>query len=145
MDFRLAGASIALFLAAYAQSSPLFFIFGVRLDVALVLAVLMALSFTTVFEYTVLILVGTLGLAFGVGFPQALLFFLAIFILTRGVQLVMPWQHIFLGSILVIFFSLLTYIPHLAPLALREAFCSVVLFITIYALTPSHYVRKGGY
>jgi hypothetical protein len=152
MDTRLVIASIALFLIAYVQSSPLFFAFGIKLDVVLALAVLVALSYETVSEYAVLIIAGALGLTFGIGFPQALLFFSAIFILTRGVREMAPLRPFLFGSVLVIFFSFLTYTSldwgiaaSLVSQAFREALCNVIVFATLYAFLPPRYVRKGRY
>ena len=152
MGIRLVSATAAFFFAAYAQSSPLFFAFGIKPNITLVLAVLAAFYFDTALEYFVLIFAGTLGLAFGIGFPQAILFFSAVFILTRGAREMAPLRPFISGSILIIFFSFLTYasfdwdlVVSLAPSAVREALYNVALFTALYALLPLRYVRKGRY
>ena len=149
MDTRLAGAGIALFLAAYAQASPLFMFFGVTVNVALALAVLFAFSFSTFYECGFLALLAACGLAVGIGFVPALLFFTAVFATVQGVRRALPWQPFLAGCAIVLFFSFLTYVSldwnlmaRLAPVAARDALCSVVVFAALYALIPPRYARR---
>ena len=152
MGARLVSTAIALFFTAYAQSSPLFSIFGIRPNVVLAFAVLAGFSFTVAAEYAVLVSASALGFASGIGFPQACIFFALIFMLARVVREMAPLRLFLSGSVLVIVFSFLIYtslgwdmVARLAPLAAREALCNVAVFAVLYALLPPHYVRKGKY
>ena len=149
MDTRLAGAGITLFLAAYAQVSPLFMFFGATANVALALTVLFAFSFSTFYECAFLALAAACGLAAGIGFVPALLFFAAVFAMTQGMRRAAPWQPFLAGCAIVLFFSFLTYVSldsrlmaRLAPAAARDAFCSVAVFAALYALVPPRYARR---
>ncbi|MDO8582739.1 MAG: hypothetical protein Q7R63_01975 [bacterium] len=148
MDTRLVGTGIALFLCAYAQASPLFTLFGVRVDVALALAVLTAFSFGALYECAFLVIAAAYGLSAGIGFVPALLFFAAVFAITQGVHRAMPWQPFLAGCAIVLFFSFLTYVSldsrlmvSLALPAAREAFCNVAVFAALYAFVPPRYAR----
>lgn len=152
MDTRLAGMGFALFLVAYAQASPLFTLFSVKADVALALAVLFALSFSTLYECAFLVFASACGLATGIGFVQALLFFAAVFVTTQGVRHALSWQPFLVGCVLVLFFSFLTYfstdgalLMRLAPTAMREALYNLTVFAALYALIPPRYARHGRY
>ncbi len=152
MDTRLAVTGLALFLAAYAQATPLFSLFGVKPDIALVLAVLAAFSFSSFRACAFLVLCGALGLASGAGFPQALLFFAAVFTTAQGVRRAVPWQPFLSGCAVVVFFAFLTYLSpdwnlvmRLAPQFAREALFDVTAFGALYALVPPRHARYGRY
>ncbi|MSR73795.1 MAG: hypothetical protein EXS60_01955 [Candidatus Pacebacteria bacterium] len=150
MDARLAGTGIALFLVGYAQASPLFTLFGAKANIVLALAILVAFSFNAFYEYIFLVLVAACGLAAGIGFIQAFLFFAAVFAMAQGARRALPWQPFLVGCMLVIFFSLLTYVSldwglmvRLAPPAAREALYNLMVFVALYALMPPRYARHG--
>ncbi len=145
MDSRLRPfpwiAGGALFLVAYAQTTPLFSFFFLKPNIVLALSVILALSYGTFRECVFLVVLGAIGLASGVGVPQALLFFLAIFTVTRGILYVVPWQPLPSGIVLVVLFSFITH-GHLAPLAVREALYNAAVFMALYACMPSGYARR---
>lgn len=150
MDTRLAGTGVALFFAAYAQVSPLFTFFGVKANIALAFAVLAAFSFTTLRECSFLALASACGLAAGIGFVQAILFFAAVFAMAQGMRRALPWQPFLAGAALLVFFTFLTYVSadlnlmaRLAPPAAREALYNVAVFAALYALMPPRYARHG--
>ncbi len=152
METRLVGAGTALFLVSYAQATPLFTLFGVKVNIALALAVLAAFSFNALREYALLAFAAACGLALGIGFFPALLFFVVIFATTHGVRRVFSWRPLLAGCALVIFFTLLTYfstdfglIARLAPRMAREALYNVAAFALLYALMPPRYARHGRY
>ncbi len=152
MGTRLAAAGLALFLAAYAGVTPLFSLFGTKADVALALAVLLAFSFGSFYECAFLALMGACGLAAGIGFVHALLFFSAVFAMAEGVRRAVPWRPFLAGCALVLFFSFLTYVSsdwasaaRLAPQFAREALCNLAAFAALYALMPPRNARHGRY
>lgn len=152
MDSRLGVAGIGLFLVAYAQTTPLFSVFGVELNNALALAIVLAFSYDTFYEYAFLALAGALGLASGIGFFPAILFFAVIFAVTNGVRRFVPWQPLLSGIALVLFFTFVTSISldwhlfvRLAPQFVREALFNGAVFAALYALIPPHYARQRRY
>lgn len=155
MDSRLStiiANGAALFIIAYAQTTPIFLIFGSKPNIALAFAIALAFLYTSFYECAFLVICGALGLASGVGVWQATLFFTAIFILTRGVRLVLPWQPILSGIVLTLSFSFLTYasfdwqvFARLAPQFMIEAFFNAVVFMVLYVLMPRHYAERRRY
>lgn len=152
MDSRLVYAGCALFFAAYAQLSPLFSLFGVKVDSALVLAIFFAFFVRTFFEGAFLVVCAAFGLAYGIGLIQSLLFFSAIFVVGQGVRRVVPWQPFLSGCTLVLFFSFLTYVSfdwglviRFASQFAREALYNIMLFALVYFFLSRYYARQGRY
>lgn len=152
MDARLIGMAVALFFAAYAETTPLFLLFGVKADCALALAVLAAFSFESFRECALLALAGACGLAMGGGFIPSILFFAGVFTMARAAYRAIPWQPFLVGCTLVIFFSFLTYVSadwalvmRLAPQFAREALYNVIAFAGLYLLVPSIHARNRRY
>lgn len=152
MDSRLVYAGCALFFAAYAQVSPLFSLFGVKMNSALVLAIFFAFFVRTFFEGVFLVVCAALGLAQGIGLIQSLLFFSAIFVVGQGVRRAVPWQPFLSGCALVLFFSFLTYISfdwglvaRLLPQFAYEAVYNITAFALVYFFLSRYYARQGRY
>lgn len=152
MDLRLGITGIILFLVAYAQTTPLFYFFSIKPDIVLAFAIVLAFSCRSSYQCIFFVVMGSLGLAFGIGLLESLFFFSAIFVLTQGVRLALPWQPFVSGFVLVLFFTFLTYIPlnwdiftRLAPQFAREAFCNVALFMAFHTLLLLRYERQGRY
>ncbi len=152
MDSRLAYAGCALFFTAYAQVSPLFSFFGVKVNGALVLAVFFSLFIRTVFEGVFLVVCAALGLASGIGMVLSLLFFSVIFIIGQGMRRMVPLQPLVSGCALVLFFSLVIYasldwglIVRLAPQFARDALYAMTAFIICYIFLSRYYARQGGH
>ena len=141
-----------MFFVAYAQTTPLFFVFGVVPNVALALAVAVAFSYGKPSEYAFLAVSGALGLASGIGVFAAFLFFTSIFFAAWAVRRFLPWQPLISGIALVAFFSFATYIfpdprlfPSLASQFAREIACNIALFMISHAVMSPYYARRRRY
>ena len=153
MEARLVGAAVALFFAAYAGTTPIFLLSGVKVGVAIALAVFAAFSFGSLYECALLAFAGACGLGMGMGFIPSILFFAAIFFMTQAAHRFMPWQPFLVGCALVIFFSFLTYVSldwalvvRLAPQFAREALYNLAVFAGLYLLIPPIHARqRRGY
>lgn len=152
MDFRLIRNCFILFAVAYAQTTPLFILFGIKADVVLVLAVLMAFSVHTVYESVLLAVCASLPFASGLGSIQSLLFFCAIFFSAYGMRAIVPWQPFFSAFVLVLFFTFLSYVSfdtdfivRFAPQFALESFYNGIMLIVFYAIVSHYHVRQGRY
>lgn len=150
MDTRLTGYAIALFLVAYAGTTPLFSFFGAHINVALALAAVIAFSLRSPYEYALASLAGAAGLAAGLGVFMSLLFFGGFFIALYAVRHAVPWQPYLIGCGLVLIFSFVTYgsadfalMARLAPVFVREALYNVTAFSVLYLLMPISNARQG--
>ena len=150
MDARLVITGIALFFTGYAQATPLFSFFGVKVDILLSLAVLVALSPRSLYERAFLVIVGSAGFAIGAGIVPALVFFSSIFFTAYVVRRAVPWQPFLVGGALTLLFSFLVPVAlgwdvalRLAPLTAREALYNLMAFAALYALMPPRYARYG--
>lgn len=152
MDSRLIRNCLLLFAIAYAQTTPLFVVYGIKADVALVLAVFLSLSAATTRERVILSLCASFGFASGIGLLQALLFFFAVFFSAYGVQRILPWRPFFSACALVLFFSALSYVSldwgllaRYAPQFARETLYNAITLIVFYAFIPYYHARHGRY
>ena len=152
MDSRIIYSGLALFVTAYAQTTPLFFVFGVKANVVLVLAVLSAFSVRTLYASVFFVVCATLGLMSGAGFIQSILFFSLVFATVQVVRRAVPWQPFLSACVLVLFFSCLTYasldggvIIRSAPQFAREALYNLITLAIIYAFLPHYHAQQGRY
>ena len=141
-----------MFFAAYAETTPLFSVFGVKANIILVLALLAAFSVRTFSACAFLVSCATLGLMSGVGFIQSAFFFSAIFLTVQGIRRVVPWQPFLSACVLVLFFSFFTYVSldwdlmmRSAPQFALEAFYNLIVMSILYACIPPYYARQGRY
>ncbi len=152
MDSRLIRNGLLLFIVAYAQTTPLFAVAGVKVNVALVIAVLIAFSVRTLYECAFLSVCVALGLASGAGFVQALLFFLAVFFSAYILRIVLPWQPFLSALTLALFFTALSSISldweffiRYAPQFARETLYNGITLAVLYAFISHYHARQGRY
>lgn len=148
MDFRVIRNGLLLFVVAYAETTPLFTVFGIKADIVLVLAVIFAFAARTARECTVLAICASLGLAFGIDIVPSLFFFFTLFFSAYGIQAVLPWQPFLLACVFVLLFGFLSYIPfdwdtaaRFAPYFARAALYDGIALVILYPFVSQRHAR----